>query len=253
MGDVIKVFLLLVIGLVALVVLGLLFLRWKLLKALGGLAEGLEELGQGMNPAEIHLAAEPEPEWSEPQTVARQIEALQAAGHEPIGAYTVDAMPGLTIEALVNPGESSWSVVYDYPGMGVWVDVVTRYADGGGLTATNSPHVDKLDPMPGKDRAIEVGADVPRIVELWAEAVRPDGRKPAVAESFVAEFEQAYAEEMAWRDKRGGPTEEEVRRIAVEMNDEVSEDAIQATVDVQAAQAALREAERAAKTEPWEV
>ena len=247
MGAVIKVFLLLVVGLLVLVVLGVLFLRWRLLRALGGLAEGLEQLGQGMTPAEIHLQSQPEPEWSEPATVARQIADLQAAGHVPIGAFTVDEMEGLTLQALCNEAGCTWSVVYDYPGVGVWVDVVTRYTDGGGLTATNSAQVGNMDPMPGKDRAIEVGADVPRVLELWAQAVRPDGRKPATAANFVAEFEQAYAEEMAWRDQRGGPTAEEVRRVAAQMGDEVDDEVIEATVQVQAAQAALRAAERAAK------
>ncbi len=248
MGTVVKVVLAMLLVLVLLVVLGLLYLRWKLLRAFGDLAEALEASAEGMSPAEVHLAPESQPDWSDAPAVTAAQADLEAAGFAVIGAYTVDAMAGLTMMGLVNVAESAWAVIYEYPGVGVWLDVVTRYTDGGGLTATNSPHVGNLDPMPGKDRAVEVGASVPRVIELWSAAVRADGRKPATADNFVAEFEAAYAEEMAWRDQRGGPTEEEVRRIAAQMgDDEVSEEAIAATTQIQGMHAALREADRAAR------
>ncbi|MCC7491386.1 MAG: hypothetical protein IT204_03520 [Fimbriimonadaceae bacterium] len=243
--------LLMVLGaltLVALLLLGVAW--WRIRRTLRRLGEVCEGLVDETTPGRITLQPDDDPEWDDDDWAAEQIALLTAAGFEPCGTFGVDPMPGLLLAALVHPAESTYAVIYELPAVCRWVELVTCYDDDGMLTVSSSPHLENLDAMPGRERVVDLEADSAGLLELWRAAVRPTGRRPAKAEWFVAEFEQAYAAEMAWRDQRGGPTEEEVRRIAAQMDDPVDDADIAATVRRQAREAHLREAARAAAVDP---
>jgi hypothetical protein len=65
------------------------------------------------------------------------------------------------------------------------------------------------------------------IFKARAEAV---ARTPAreTASDFAARFEKAYADEMDWRNSRGGPTLDEIKRIAAEKGMEVEDEVLEA-------------------------
>ncbi|MCY3021542.1 MAG: hypothetical protein NTW87_21215 [Planctomycetota bacterium] len=61
-------------------------------------------------------------------------------------------------------------------------------------------------------------------------AERPQGElEPVVADQFAATFENSYAEEMDWRNSRGGTTEDEIRRVAAATGMKPSDEAVKLT------------------------
>lgn len=132
---------------------------------------------------------------------------------------------------------ASTPIVYEYPRAGIWLDLVTRYEDGTSVTFSTSPRGGTLDPRPGCEKVNEPGGEPG---SLWKRfiAERPDRpRAEHTAENFVALFEKAYADEIDWRNSRGGPTREEIRRVAAQSGKQPSEEVVAATQERLAARA----------------
>lgn len=145
------------------------------------------------------------------ETHRRELENL---GFTPIGVYDVREMPGVTLVAFTNAFKAVCAVVYRHPIGGVFADMVSMTEDDRGLTVTNAPLGGNLDQPPGRAKVFQGAATLRQLCDRLL-ADRPQGAYRRIdASNFVRVFQDEYAREMEWRHKRGGPTEDEVRREA---------------------------------------
>jgi hypothetical protein len=200
---------------------------------LRNLARNLEgmtaSLASSVTPARIHLRPMAAPSWEDEAAVAAQTRPLPEFGFSKAGAFQVEEIPGLSLQAWVNPRSAVTAVVYEHPTAGVWTDMVTRYQDGTRATFANTQRGEGVDHAPGHTVERFPGLGSRELYERFL-ADRPD--RPTVtpsAETFAEAFEKAYADEMDWRNSRGGATEEEIRRIASLSGETYDEEIIQAT------------------------
>lgn len=228
---------------VLLLIVGII-IAWRVRSFIVGLGDALKNIGIGATPATIHLEPAPSPVWQDPAEVAASVDAMRAAGFDHIAIYSVPEMPGVQLQAFCNAPEALYGVVYEHPQAGVWADIVSKYENGDSITASNAPMGGELDHMPGREKIYDKDADIPTLIDKLRAARKPLPTVAHTAQAFVAMFEHAYAEEMEWRDKRGGPTEAEIQRVAAEAGQSASPEEVKAARHAMRAQAAERREER---------
>jgi hypothetical protein len=212
----------------------LLLFRKKLKNAL----EGLSDLKYMETPNRLHLRPETELEWKDAAAVAGHVEALTAAGFQSIGLFGTEELDYLRIHALCHEEQRTYAVVYEHDKAGVWVDLVTRYEDGTSLTYATTGEGAGLDQRPGHGITRVAGAEPVALYQRMLNERPQRPMKPVSAADFRPSFEAAFAEEMDWRNSRGGPTEEEVRALAEADGEEITDEVLELTRQRMAAQAA---------------
>ena len=204
-----------------------LWLKWltrKLGKSLGEKLGGLAELAEKMQGAVPPLRIKLEPleavDWQESDEAEALIEPLRTAGFQEIGGFAME--PGeVTMQAFQLPEENVYAIVYEHPQAGVWLELVTRYRDGGKLTyATLADTL--LDRA--ENNVIRYYERMPadELLKRFLAERPAKPMEPVRAGDFAAYFEQAYAENMDWIIARGGPTEAEIRRHCEKKGEECS-------------------------------
>ncbi len=119
-------------------------------------------------------------------------------GFEDAGTYRINEMPGVLVQLLAKPAESFYAAIYEHPQAGHWIDVVTRYQNGDGVTFTTARPTG-LESAPGHTTVNAPGTPALALYTR-ARAERPPGKlKPALTESAAYDFMASYAEETAWR------------------------------------------------------
>jgi hypothetical protein len=166
------------------------------------------------SPRRIHLRRQDDRPLRDTAGVEARAHPLLDRGFIDGGIWAIDEL-SLAVRALVAADAASYAVVYDeHPVAGTWIDLVTLYEDGTSLTVNDLARPSALDERPGHRKVRVPGA---RSDELYARMLEEREEKPTLRlalEDIPARFEKAYADEIDWRDARGGPTEAEIRRIA---------------------------------------
>ena len=186
-----------------------------------------EEVGSGMTsrtPMEIHLKALEPGTWTKSQAVMKAEDQFKELGFESVGEFSVDEMPQLKFLAYLQPAEYLWGIVYEHQVVGVWVDLVAKYDDGTSCTWSNSPKGGVLDPRPGHEKVNNKFSDAIGFYDMYTQNRGEKKIAPVTASDFVPFFENAYRNEMEWRAGRGGPTHEEIRRVAAASGREYPEE-----------------------------
>lgn len=169
-------------------------------------------------PPEIHLQrVEGEPDWDDPEAVEAHLKALLALGYEDAGCYTIEEIEVVRMQALLHPEEAVVAVISEHDMAGIWVDLMTLWPGGQALTVTNNENPG-MDRPPDKPIHRFPGASVAELHANLLAARDPGPYDTLTAGSFAESFERYYREEMEWRAVRGGPTEEEIRRVAEASN-----------------------------------
>jgi len=171
-------------------------------------------------PDTIHLVKADSSAWKNRAAAGAIGGGLRPCGFLDAGTYTIDPMPGVVVRLLAQPQESFYAAVYEHPKVGTWFELVSRYADGTGACFTTSK------PTGLKSRPGHVMVNVPRTTPMAlyerARAERPRGAlAPATVENAVRDFEQGYADSMAWRKNEGVSTVE-VTRVAINKMDQAA-------------------------------
>jgi len=168
-------------------------------------------------PSRIHLQRTEQMEWSKEAEVKATLAPLQNL-FTPLGYFTLQEMP-VKLAALTLSGQQVYAVVYEHPVAGVWAEIYSRYRD---WPAAEDLHVfehsasgaDQMDTPPLR-RAWKIpGLDIEALFQRFIherpayelEAVQPD--------QFPVLLKERTRTKMDWRNSRGGPTEEEIRRVA---------------------------------------
>ncbi len=230
-----KLFLMIVGGfLVAFAIFVLLILLWIRAKIRGfasTIVEGLKgmaEAAKAFPTARLELKRASGLVWDDPAGFERAAGAVRDAGFNNAGEYTVESRAGLKIAGFAHPGKSVYAAIYEMPPSGIWVDFVTRYADGTAVTYSNARY-HGLDRPPEKLAEFHDGMAVEELYRRFLEQRPTRPMLPTPPEDFAAAVERYHAEEMDWRLKRGGLTEEEIRRVAARDGSEASEQMIRHT------------------------
>lgn len=212
--------------LIMFVVVAVLTIRTKI----RGLAKDLqEELGKVGPPGRIHLNKLAAPEWDDPDGAAAVGSALRGLGFVSAGVFDVAEQPALKMEGWVDPSRSVSAALYEMASAGQWVDVYTHFQDGTRVTYANTKLGGGVDHAPGHDVQRFPGMDVKDLVDKFLSERAPKPAKPVAADTFAETFERVYADEMDWRNSRGGTTAAEIRRIAQLSGQPYNEDLVDAT------------------------
>ncbi len=157
----------------------------------------------------IQLVASDRP-FTKPAS-AQLIEELKAARFEDAGAFAVTPMRDVYVKLLVSPPESISANVYDHRVAGVWLELVTRYADGSTFSVSNR-EASGLAPLARHREEHIPGARAADLVARMR-ATRPQGEViPVTAPDAARMFEQGYQTAMAER-KGQSLTAAEINRV----------------------------------------
>ncbi len=230
------------LGIVLLILFAWMVMRAKL-RGLAGMAGQFEDMKYAEVPARLHLVKRESVDWKDPDAVRQLVDPLLALGFQDGGLYETQELDYLRLHSLVYPSESVYAVVYEHEKAGVWTDLVSRYEDGTSVTYATTAQGGGLDQRPGHSisRHPELG---PEALYRKLLAERPQRPLKQIAPTdFKPTFEKAYADEMDWRNSRGGPTEEELRAVAAASGREMNEEELAALKQqlAQNAAAALEE------------
>jgi len=214
----------------------------RMLKSLQKLSEGQMQ-GRGQRawtaPPRVRLARMAAIDWIDAAAVDAMAKPLPELGFHEVGLFSAAEMQGLQLQAWVKPEESVTAVIYEHPMAGVSLDLFTHYQDGTRITYANTRFGSEVDHQPGHEVKRLPGLDAQRLYKRFL-AERPSRpMKPALAADFVAVFEETYADEMDWRNSRGGATEAEIRSVAAALGQPTDDRIIEATRKAMQAQAMM--------------
>jgi hypothetical protein len=150
--------------------------------------------------------------WADENAAESATEALAENGFVEAGTYRVPEMPGVTLRLLANPVESVYAAIYEHSRAGLWLDLFARYQDHTSVTFTTARSTG-LGPRPGHRVVHAHGIDAYHLCER-AFAELPEGTlRPVSVERAAHDFEESYADAVAWR-KAHGVTAREVTDVA---------------------------------------
>ncbi len=210
--------LLLTAGVAGIILLGGLLLR-RLLTRVGTLIA-----------SEIHLTEDRQPSWIRSPEVEDIIRDLQKLGFRKGFAYTIVEMPDVKVLGLHRPSQGMTAALYQHDFMGNWVDLVIEHTDGSAITVSNAPAGQEIDPPPNKVKIFREEASVGELYQEILNRTKSKPKRRVDQANFKDFFQEAYRKEMEWRSRRGGTTEEEVRRVAAGMSEEFDDEDIAAAL-----------------------
>lgn len=197
------------------VVLGILLKIAAFLLIRGVARAALGEVGrQAMTgqPEAIHLARAEGHVWAAPEKNAACADPLLSRHFEDAGTYGIREMPGVYVRLLVKPQEHVAAAIYEHPKAGTWMDVYSRYTNGD--SCTYSSMTDRgMNKRPGATGAYLPGSDADTIYQRFMAERTAGALAQMDAGTVVGLFEDAYARDQAWRQKRGISAEEVARHI----------------------------------------
>ena len=121
------------------------FLAYFWLK--GKITKFLTKVVTVAQPARIHLVRDRDVEWDDRQAVAKQVQALRAAGMRTITVYRIEELEDFKLVALAHPEEGYGAAVYEHAESGVWCDLVAMFADGTRLRRRSMPRSTPMSVM----------------------------------------------------------------------------------------------------------
>ncbi len=175
----------------------------------------LKYLGKNFpTPSTVTLVEDGAAAWTRKARATAELAELAGLGWVRGPAWTITEMPGVGVVALHHPGTGVHGCYYDHSVAGNWVDFCADLADGTELTVGNPPQGSELESRPGTRKVMLPGTAIPEVHARLLEEIAGQALKPYRPEDFKADFEGAYARDMAWRNAKGGTSEEEFLRIA---------------------------------------
>ncbi|WP_154224295.1 hypothetical protein [Marinicella rhabdoformis] len=194
-----------VVAIILIIVAIYLFIRIKFKSAL--------ELtnSESMTPMVVHLNESYDTEWLQEDGSQELSKALVRLGFEKGKVYDVIGMPDVSLQAFFNEGVSA--VLYKYPLVGHWVDMVYLGESGEDVTVTNAVSGSEIDSRPECTKVHLTGASVEDLWQRIQTECEGMSSSDITAENFRAFFETAYQKDMAFIANKGGVTRAEFMRV----------------------------------------
>ena len=151
--------------------------------------------------------------WQDEKKMSALVSPLVFNGFSDIGTYGIREMMGVRVRFFVNVADNSAACVYEHSKAGYWVDLYSRYADGGSFTCSNSKPTGLVERQ-GHRIVHAPGLDSNQLIAKFR-AERPKAPfEPVDPEKVPEQFEKTYADSIASRKARGGLSADEVARAA---------------------------------------
>lgn len=202
-----------VLGVLALVLLGLLLLvlglvcwKWKLLKLALRSTRGI--------PSTISLIEDPDPKWLQKPIVQQAQSDLTTRGFERAGPFLIEGLPGCRVVGFTHPSRDIRVCVYEHDVIGNWIDICATLLDGTELTIGSAKQGSEMDTRPGTEKVLLPGKAVGELFVEFDRRVADRGVKPGSGASFQDDFVADYARDMAWRNNQAGISWKEFQRVA---------------------------------------
>jgi hypothetical protein len=205
--------LLFVLAIVALV----LWLWWKVRRIARQVTDAMESLSgdaatqSTVPPFRVTLAPVRAVEWEAPDEVEEFAAPLRSAQFVEVGTFIAEPA-NLRLAAFCLPHEHAWAVIFEHPQAGRWVELVSYYADGSSVTYSTL-HDTLLERAEHKVIRVLDGFGAEELLRTFLHERPRKTLRPVSPRQFREEFERAYADAMDWMIARGGPSEDEIRRI----------------------------------------
>jgi hypothetical protein len=161
---------------------------------------------------QIDLVEEQEPAWRHGRQVHRIARELRQKGFEPLAAYRIPQLQDMLWWAFQHPKEGVVAAITDHPLMGCATEFVLSYRDGTSLTVSNNGMAGGLDEPPGHVKHYVGGAPLEALLALLQQHRQDKEVRRFDRESFPRHVQEVFAEEMKWRNDKGGTNPDEVRR-----------------------------------------
>lgn len=202
-----------VVAILLLLILVVFLIRWKFRRFLKRIVDECSA-GGTVPPFRVKLIPVDDESigWNRSEEVTSLTDEFRKLNFTPIGDFDAEDLP-LRIRAFQHQEHQAYGVIYEHAAAGCWCDVVRRYTDDTGWTVSSGKE-HGMDSAPWHHPLFLPGKPLAELHEKLLELSPSKGLQRAGADVFVQRFESAYAREMNWRIERGGPTEEEIRRIA---------------------------------------
>ena len=155
----------------------------------------------------VNLARNEFPQFTNPAGIEELKNPLVASGFEYVGTFSVDKMPGVKIAMLAKPDDYVTAYIYEHPKAGIWIELVTRYQDGGTHSLTTLPATG-IQPPPFVQTIRAVKAPAGDLVRQLISGRRSGDMKRVTASDAVSDFEQNYAKYILWQKNKGMTTAE---------------------------------------------
>ena len=184
----------------------LLFIRRAVMKA----AEDVGKQALAKQSDRIHLVERGPQAWKRPDEAGALTLPLLENGFSEVGTFAIQELPGILVRLLTDEHNGLLGIVYEHPRTPHWAELVTRYTDGTVATFTTLGPTG-LSPRPGHRTVYAPGFDSGALLHRTL-AERPNRAiAPVSPATAVQQFENAYAEHMAWRKQQGISAEEVVQ------------------------------------------
>lgn len=205
-------------GMSTLVVIGILFLAWMFIKRvlpkLTARQEGNsahKEVGENAIakvPEQIQFTRAAAPHWKDEATMQKQATPLLRAGFSDLGIYNVDKMPGVLIRILFQTRTRVSAQICEHPRTGGWIELATRYTDGGSDFLTTLPDQGIAPPPFVRTSRAEKITPAEHLYQQHLTQRKSGGIKPIAASEVIQEMENAYVRYMVWKHNKGLRLEE---------------------------------------------
>ncbi len=210
--DVLGVTFLVVIALVLVAVIALFVIIYRIKKFFKNLAKTLGSMNS--SPSEIRLVPDPSPSWLEEKDAKKCVKEFESLKFSKGFSYLVEQMPGVCLQSFCSPDSKIIACLYKHPSAGIFADLCANFSDGKELTVSNAPSGSEIDHRPETEKIFMKGSGVGELHDEIRKRTANADLKTVSNESFANEFQSAYRKDMAWRNERGGVSEEEILRVA---------------------------------------
>ncbi len=238
-----------IFALVLLAVAAYFWIRWKIKNLAGNITDQLTEAFEGIGGAlaagnvpslRIQLMRVEGHEWKNAEQIEEWTKNLEEQGFEQIGDFDVSPMM-MELRAMLHVESSTYAVLYEHPMVGTWFDITSLMEDGQASYTISTDQKNQMDHREEHPnvRVTAITTPAKAFEKFLKDRPQLDWSKVSAGE-FVPRFEKAYADEMDWRVKRGGPTEAEIRRIAQQDGTEFNPQMVSSIQDAWANQASYQ-------------
>jgi hypothetical protein len=205
------------VALLLIIGLGFLYFRRKVRSL-------MQDFDEDPTPLIIHLNQELKAPWLEQEPIATMCDELEQLGFKRGHSYSTLEMSKLKLI----PFEKSplLAVVYQFDGVGSWVDVVFDEVDGNEYTFSNAPMGAGTEKRPECVAHLNANSTLTELVETALVQVEESNApiKTVSLDSFRESFEATYKKDMAWTCRKGGTSYSEMLATAAEQGTEYTEE-----------------------------
>lgn len=230
MGTFLQIIGALCVGGIAVAIIGFLVLRYKLKRAFG---EAMQEFNEQMpftQPLQIEVVPDLA-QWADHAKIDRESDAILAAGFAMIGDFKLcDSFNGydtpIKLRAFHHEEWNAYAVLYEMAPAGVWMDIWQSFGPEKSYTLTSAPVGEAVSSRPGRVKEYRKGASAAELLAQFPSVRPPETADPCPPNSFASIFAKEYNDYMDWVAVQGGPSEEEIRRVAIESGETPDDQAV---------------------------